>query len=410
MKILMLGWELPPHYVGGMGIVCDQLTRRMAQDGAQIEFVLPFRADFSSIKHMKVTAAIDQDAVTLMKSGGTYDSMSYVVTSKKTGKKHTRNLYEQVNAFATNLCHTVNFGSFDVIHAHDWLTLRAGLEAKRISGLPLFVHIHATEYDRAGGGEGNPLIREIEYLGLHMADHIFAVSNRTKQTLIEQYDLPADKITVAPNVMEIPRELMDEQHDSYPYIEQMRKAGYGVVVNAGRMTVQKGLYYLLQSARLVIDKRPKTLFLFCGGGEQIPALQEEAAALGIGRNVMFTGRIEGIGKQWRDCFRVADLYVMPSISEPLGMVPYEAVAYGTPALVSKQSGIAEFLTHTLKVDYWDTHRMADQICSVLDHRALHDTLLENARLEQSTHTWGPVSQLVTEQYGHMLRKRAGVAV
>lgn len=384
--------------------MCDQLTRQMAKDGADIEFVLPFQADYSAITHMKVTAALDQHATTLMKSGGTYDSTYYEITSS-TGQKTTRTLYEQVHAFASNIQRAVNLANFDVIHVHDWLTLKAGIEAKRVSGMPLFVHIHATEYDRAGGGYGNPLVRDIEYMGLHMADHIFAVSERTKQTLIEQYGIAPENITVARNVMEIPAVLINEQHDTYRYIQSMRDQGYGVVINAGRMTVQKGLYYLLQAAKLVVEKRPKTLFLLMGGGEQIPELLEQAAALGIGRNVIFTGRVEGIGKQWRDGFRVADLFVMPSVSEPLGMVPYESVAYGAPALISKQSGIAESLTHALKVDYWDIYRMADQMCSVLEHKALHDDLLANARKEQSLHTWGPVSKSIHSQYHRVKSKR-----
>lgn len=397
MKILMLGWELPPHYVGGMGIVCEQLTRQLARDGADIEFVLPFHADYSNITHMKVTAALGQDAHTLMQSGGTYDSMRYQVTDIQ-GNRTTRTLYEQVEAFGHNIGQVVKLGSYDVIHAHDWLTLRAGIAAKQISGLPLFVHIHATEFDRAGGAYGNPLIRDIEYIGLHMADHIFAVSNFTKQILVREYNLPADKISVAENVMDVPVHLIDETHSTYRYLELMKSRGYKVVLNAGRMTMQKGIYHLLNAAKLVVDKRPKTIFLFVGGGEQIPELFEHAANLGIVKNVMFTGRVEGIGKQWRDCFRVADLFVMPSVSEPLGMVPYEATAYGAPSLISKQSGIAEFFCNTLKVDYWDMNSMANQICSVLDNQGLHDTLLANAQTEKDQKSWAPISERIMNTY------------
>lgn len=407
MKVLMLGWELPPHYVGGMGIVCDQLTRQMSKDGADIEFVLPFYADFSHIKHMKVTAASSQDAVTLMSSGGTYDSMHYEVKTKA-GKREIRNLYDQVHAFAHDVSQLVQYGEYDVIHAHDWLTLRAGIEAKRVSGLPLFVHIHATEYDRAGGNAGNPMVRNIEYIGLHMADHIFAVSERTKQTIIREYDIPADKITVAENVMEFPPELLAEQHETYVYLEAMRAQGYKVVVNAGRMTIQKGLNHLLQSARFVVDRNPKTIFLFVGGGEQIPELIEEAASLGLAGNVIFTGRVEGIGKQWRDAFRVSDLFVMPSVSEPLGLVPYEAIAYGAPALISKQSGISEILTNVLKVDFWDTHEMANQICAVLENDNLKNDLLANAQAEQSKLTWAPISDRIHHAYRNVLKQKHGV--
>lgn len=404
----MLGWELPPHYVGGMGVVCDQLTRQMAKDGVDLEFILPFYADYSHIKHMKVTAALDQDATTLMKSGGTYDSTYYEITSAS-GKTTVRSLHDQVQAFASNVSRLVQYGSYDVIHAHDWLTFRAGIAAKQVTGLPLFVHVHATEFDRAGGKPGNPLVREIEYLGLHMADHIFAISERTKQTIMHEYDVPEDKITVAQNAMEISPELINEDHDSYPYIQKMREMGYKVVVNAGRMTVQKGLYHLLQAARIVVDKHPKTLFLLAGGGEQIPELMEEAAALGLSGNVLFTNRIEGIGKRWRDSFRVADLFVMPSVSEPFGMTPYESIAYGTPTLISKQSGIAEFLQNTLKVNYWDIHEMANEICSVLENSELRDTLLENAQAEYEKLSWAPTASRMYDRY-HQAMERYGPLV
>lgn len=236
-----------------------------------------------------------------------------------------------------------------------------------------------------------------------MADHIFAVSKKTKQTLIDKYDIPADKITVAENVMDIPWELMQEEHDTYPYIQAMRNVGYKVVVNSGRMTVQKGLYFLLQAARKVVDKHPKTLFLLAGGGEQIPELLEEAAALGLAGNVLFTDRIEGIGKQWRDSFRVADLYVMPSVSEPFGMVPYEAISYGAPALISWQSGVSEVLVNALKVDYWDIDEMANKIYAVLENQDLHDTLLQNAQLELSKLSWAPIAERIYDRYRQIVQ-------
>ena len=399
----MLGWELPPNYVGGMGSVCDQLTRQMAKDGHDIEFVLPFYADYSHVTHMKVTAALDQDAETLMKSGGTYDSTYYEVTSRD-GTKVVRSLHDQVHAFARNVGRFVKYGSYDVIHVHDWLTIRAGIEAKRVTGLPLFVHIHATEYDRAGGKRGNPAVREIEYMGLHMADHVFAVSERTKKTLIREYDVPTDKITVTSNMMEIPVELVNEAHETYVYIQKMRSIGYKVVVNAGRMTVQKGIYHLLQAARKVVDKEPRTLFLMVGGGEQIPELIEEAATLGLAGNVIFTGRVEGIGKQWRDAFRAADVFIMPSVSEPMGLAPYEAISYGSPAIISKQSGIAEVLQNVLKVDYWDVDKMADQICAVTRESNLRQELLENSQEEMKKLTWAPVAKKMYEKYHLLVRQ------
>lgn len=408
MKILMLGWELPPHYVGGMGIVCDQLSRRLASDGADIEFLLPFKADYSHIKYMKVTAAIDQGSSTLMKSGGTYDSMSYSAADTN-GNMVVRSLYDQVDVFAASVARIVELGTYDVIHAHDWLTLKAGLEAKRISGLPLFVHIHATEFDRAGGKYGNPIVHQIESMGLRAADHIFAVSNRTKQTLIDEYDIPADKITVTHNVIEISEDHLKESDESFVYLQKMRSLGYKVVLNAGRMTAQKGIYNMLLAARKVVDKMPKTIFMFVGGGEQIPELLEMSADLGLSGNTIFTGRVEGIGREWRDSFRAADLFVMPSVSEPLGLVPLESIAYGAPTLISKQSGISEFLVNTLKVDHWDIDEMASQICAVLDNKDLHDTLLENAQEEYRRLSWEPVSQRILSLYQEVKHRKLMVA-
>lgn len=404
MKVLMLGWELPPNYVGGMGIVCDQLTRQLARDGVDIEFILPFYADYSHIKHMKVRAALDQDALTLMQSGGTYDSMYYTVVKEKDGKRVIRTLHEQVHAFADNVGRLVELGSYDVIHVHDWLTLRAGIVAKQKTGLPLFVHIHATEFDRSGGGYGNPVVREMEYIGLHMADHIFALSSQQKRIIMEQYGIPEDKITITENYMEVPVNLRVETHETFPYIMKMKEIGYKVITNAGRITIQKGLVQLLEAARKVVDHSPKTLFLICGGGEQIEELQVKAAELGIGGNVLFTGRVDGTGKQWSDAFRVADLFVMPSVSEPMGLTPYEAIAYGAPTLISKQSGIAEVLKNSLKVDYWDIDEMANKICGVLDNPELHDTLLASAQHEHNQKSWAPIAARIRSRYSDVLNR------
>ena len=404
MRILMLGWELPPHYVGGMGIVCDQLTRHMANSGAEIEFILPFEADYSHISHMKVTPAIHQHAKLQMDGGSTYDSFRYEVTTKN-GTKNVRTLHEQVELFAQNVSSMTNLGEYDVIHAHDWLTFRAGLALKQKSGMPLFVHVHATEFDRAGGKHGNPLVHDIEYVGFHMADHIFVLCERQKNIIVENYHISPDKISIAENYMEIPAHLRIEEHETYPYLVKMRELGYGVVLNAGRMTVQKGIFHLITAAQKVVATRPKTLFLFVGGGEQIPELLEYAASLGLAGNMIFTGRVEGVGKQWRDSFRAADLFVMPSVSEPMGLVPYESIAYGAPTLVSKQSGIVEYLTNTLKVDYWDTDEMANQICAVLENNDLRQTLLQNAQNEYDKRSWKGTASHILDSYNRVLTQQ-----
>jgi glycogen(starch) synthase len=402
MKILMLGWELPPHYVGGMGVVCDQLTKHLARSGADIEFVLPFSADYSSVKHMKVTPAIMQGTEVLMSSGSTYDSMRYSTTLAD-GTVVANGLYEQVEVFAQNVQKLICYGEYDVIHAHDWLTFKAAMAAKKVTGLPLIAHVHATEFDRAGGKYGNPMVRELEYNGLHAADHIFAVSQRTKDTIVSQYNIDPQNISVSHNHMDIDPALLNETENTFAYIQQLRSQGYQVVVNAGRMTIQKGVFHLLEAAKLVIEQRPKTVFLLSGGGEQIPELLMKASELGIAQNVMFTGWVSGIGKQWRDAFRVADLFVMPSVSEPLGIAPLEAISYGAPAMVTKQSGISEVLKNILKVDYWDTTEMASQICAVLNSKGLRDTLIQNAQAEHASMSWQPIAKKIMDKYHNVRR-------
>lgn len=398
----MLGWELPPHYVGGMGVVCDQLTKHLARSGADIEFVLPFSADYSSVKHMKVTPAIMQGTEVLMSSGSTYDSMRYSTTLAD-GTVVANGLYEQVEVFAQNVQKLICYGEYDVIHAHDWLTFKAAMAAKKVTGLPLIAHVHATEFDRAGGKYGNPMVRELEYNGLHAADHIFAVSQRTKDTIVSQYNIDPQNISVSHNHMDIDPALLNETENTFAYIQQLRSQGYQVVVNAGRMTIQKGVFHLLEAAKLVIEQRPKTVFLLSGGGEQIPELLMKASELGIAQNVMFTGWVSGIGKQWRDAFRVADLFVMPSVSEPLGIAPLEAISYGAPAMVTKQSGISEVLKNILKVDYWDTTEMASQICAVLNSKGLRDTLIQNAQAEHASMSWQPIAKKIMDKYHNVRR-------
>ena len=259
MRVLMLGWELPPHYVGGMGIVCDQLTRQMAKDGVDIEFILPFYADYSHIKHMKVTAALDQNAETLMRSGGNLRFHLLMKFACPAAKSLTVPLHEQVEAFAANVGRLVQYGTYDVIHAHDWLTMRAGIAAKKATGLPaVCAHPRHGNLTAPVATLATHWLEKLNTLA-HMADHILRVSGRTKQTLIDEYGIPPEDYGgrkrhehIAGADCRGARQL--------PYLEAMRRIGYKVVVNAGRMTIQKGIMQLLEAARLFVDKRPKTLF------------------------------------------------------------------------------------------------------------------------------------------------------
>ena len=404
MKVLMLGWELPPHHTGGMGIVCYQLCKQLATSGADIEFILPYTADFKNIDFMNINPALPDGASQVLgNSGGSTYNSQYFKYVMPDGSTKGVAMNEHQARYAEYVAKTVIYGNYDIIHAHDWLTFRAGLIAKQMCGKPLIVHVHSTEFDRAGGKSGNPMVREIENMGLHLADKIIAVSEVTKQTIMREYDIDASKIAVVHNAMEFEEhELLDTNDNVHTYLRQMQHSGYKVVLSAGRLTIQKGLTHLVHAMQKVIAHRPKTLLLFVGSGEQQQQLLELAAELGIGANVLFSGHLNGTGKAWRDSFRVADLFVMPSVSEPFGITPFEALTHGTPALISKQSGAAEVLQNALKVDFWDIDEMANKIVAVLDNQDLQQTLTENGQKELEHMSWSKSINKLMEEYNKHL--------
>jgi glycogen(starch) synthase len=383
MKVLMLGWELPPHNSGGLGVVCHQLCKALSSRDVDIEFVLPYSADHN-IDFMEVTHAHPQGVIDIQKSGIAYDSYRYLYSD---GHEEMVDLYGQVKMYEHAVGQLVDQRSFDIIHAHDWLTFRAGLRAKQKTGRPLIVHVHSVESDRAGGNGGNPLVREIEELGFLMADRIIAVSQHTKNTIIRDYHIPADKIDVVHNSVEKNDMPVITDQNVYVYLQALRDQGWKVVVNIGRLTVQKGLPNLLKAAKVVVENSPKTVFLIVGSGEQYYELLKQSAELGIGANVLFTGFQRG--QAWRDAFAIGDLFVMPSVSEPFGLTPLEAIQYGTPSLISKQSGVSEVLNNCLKVDFWDIDEMANQITAAVENWPLREELKNNMLKEYERLSWGP---------------------
>jgi glycosyltransferase involved in cell wall biosynthesis len=285
----------------------------------------------------------------------------------------------------------------DVIHAHDWLTFEAGIEAKRLTGRPLVAHVHATEFDRAGGTGGNPVIHDIEQHGLMMADRIIAVSGATKQIIIDRYNIPADKIEIVHNSIEAAEFTRTTYYpDEYRYVESLKREGYTVVASLGRLTVQKGLYQFLRSAAMANSKFDKFVFIIAGDGEQRDELISLSADLGIADKVLFTGFVRG--KQWRDVYELSDVFVMSSVSEPFGLTALEAIAHDTAVVLTKQSGVGEILHHAFKYDYWDEAKLADILINLATERSLAETMTTHARAQFETMSWLSVAERCAEQY------------
>jgi glycogen(starch) synthase len=392
MKILMLGWELPPHNSGGLGTACYQLCKALAKKDVDLEFILPYQAEHD-INFMNVRSASPQGVSEVIRSGIAYDSARYI---HEDGHEEWLSIYEQQALYEATVPKLVESQDFDVVHAHDWLTFRAALRLKELRNWPIILHVHSVESDRGGENGGNPLVTEIESLSLQLADKVVAVSERTKQAIIREYDIPADKIEVVHNSIDQADIQPLDPVNSYQYLALMKSLGYKVVSNIGRLTIQKGLPNLLQAAKEVISKNPKTLFLIVGSGEQYYELVEMAAGLGIGANVLFADFQRG--KKWRDAFSIADLFVMPSVSEPFGLTPLEAIGYGTPVLISKQAGVGEILKNCLKVDFWDINEMANQINAVIQNEALAAELISNSKTEYNKLSWHNVSISMLELY------------
>lgn len=387
----MLGWELPPLNSGGMGVVCYQMCRQLADAGVAIDFVMPYALpEGTDVDFMTIHSASPVVAGT----DGTFGPY----TNWHAEMQHQQHQYLQTveNLVATN--------NYDAIHAHDWLTLTAGIRAKSLTGKPLVAHVHSTEFDRCGQTTGNPLVHEIEYHGLLLADRIVAVSNITKSILVERYRLPADKIDVVYSASDPTLLQTSDQANSYAYLTRMKQHGYKIVVSLGRLTIQKGLYYLLQAAKQALQLNPQLLFLVVGDGEQRDELIALSAELGIAQNVIFTGFLRG--KQWRDAYTIADMFVMSSVSEPFGLTALEAAGTGTAVLLTKQSGVAEVLHNTMCFDFWDTAKLADYIVNIGEQDALRTTLAHNAQKEVAAMSWQTTADHLTRLY----RSLAGAVI
>lgn len=392
----MLGWELPPHNSGGLGVACYHMSKALAAEGASIDFVLPYDAHHPKTEYMRIHAATHLEPIHKFGMMGAYDS-KYVEEHDLDAVdvkdlQTIRGVQKRYVQYVERLLKKKKVNPPAAIHAHDWLTMEAGMKAKELTDAPLIVHVHATEFDRAGSfGSGNPIVHDIEYQGLMMADRILAVSNITKSLIVHKYGIPADKVEVVYNAIDV-ESLGSYEYDrrTYRYLEALKVEGYTVLSTVTRFTAQKGLVQLVRGFAKACEKYDRLALLLAGDGEQRDELIALAAELGVSDRVLFTGFVRG--KQWRDAYNVADIFVMSSVSEPFGLTALEAAHHGTALIVTKQSGVGELLHNILRYDFWDTDRLADQIVAVAASPALKQTLKQNVFQEYAKLSWSDVAR------------------
>jgi len=409
MRVFMLGWEFPPHISGGLGTACYGMTKGLDEIGVEVCFVLPTPISAGATSHVKLKSPADlpagafdnvefhQLAAALQPYGKPVDYEQAVqkmigdVTSKSpAGQKpeampsgsfvgasayYGDDLLQQVHRYARLALELAESEEFDVIHAHDWMTYPAGLAVAAATHKPLVVHVHSTEFDRAGINI-NQQVYDIERTGMHGANRVVCVSYLTRNIAVNRYGVPPEKIDVVYNAVQLPDNKL-----------QMRPIAHNekIVLFLGRVTLQKGPEYFLEAAQKVVKKFDKVRFVMAGSGDMISRCVQLAADLDISRYVTFTGFLQGI--DLNNIFQMADLYVMPSVSEPFGIAPLEALSHNVPVIISKQSGVSEVLKHVLKVDFWDTDEMANKVLAVLRHPPLQKTLRQHGQIELRKFSW-----------------------
>ncbi len=395
----MFGWEFPPFNSGGLGTACYGLTKGLANNGIDVTFVLPHvpedaKADFVKLLSAGNLAKIKLKGIKTPLAGymtSQQYAKSLLLRQGTKGKKeiYGENLFAEVYRYAQKASLIAANEEHDLIHCHDWMTYQAGIAAKKVSNKPLVVHVHATEFDRTGGNGVNPIVYNLEREGVQAADVIIAVSNFTKNKVIEHYGIDASKIHVVHNAVEF----NDSSFDAGNFgLKENNK----VVLFLGRITLQKGPDYFLYAAKRVLEYDPDVRFVVAGTGDMALSMVERAAELGIGDKVLFTGFLRSA--EIDRIYQMADLYVMPSVSEPFGITPLEAMRNKTPVIISKQSGVSEVISNCLKVDFWDIDRMASQIIGVLRYKEAHESLSENGFSEVSRFSWTDASRKCIDIY------------
>jgi len=453
MHVLMLGWEFPPFITGGLGTACYGLTRALDQRGARVTFVLPKAITSDHAAHVDLISpqtAVPHAALAVagpsaaagdpppaaregfkhvhfigVRAGFTHPyqvstaegavgqwseealhGAGAVAPGRIAGRRmfesamheYGGDLIEQVERYAYFCLSATQDLQFDVIHAHDWMTYPAGLWIARATGKPLVIHVHSTEFDRSGE-HVNQRVYDIERRGMHGAMRVICVSQLTRNIVIHRYGVPEHHTEVVYNGVE-----MDRGDAGLSPIRSKDK----IVLYFGRITFQKGPEYFIRAAKRVLDVMEDVKFVVAGSGDMARHMIEMAANMGIGHKVLFTGFLRG--DDIKRVFSLADLYVMPSISEPFGIAPLEAMSHNVPVIISKSSGVSEVLSHALKVDFWDVEDMANKVIAVLKYPPLQQTLQEHGRFEVRGITWDGAAHRCLDIYGTVVGEMGRTAL
>ena len=394
ISVLMFGWELPPENSGGLGVACLGLSRELNRRGVNLKFVVPRKKDSMKRSCFSLLAAdINYKEIEFNSPIKPYSTPSNYKSFLKEEESNIYGdtLFDEVLRYRQCARKIALREDFDVIHAHDWLSFGAGIEAKKVTGKPLVAHVHATEFDRGGGVNIDERVYEREKEGMQEADKVIAVSNYTRKIIIDKYGIDPRKVEVAHNGVDLV-----EKPVGRDVLNAIKRAGKKIVLFVGRLTLQKGPDYFLEAAREVISHDEDVVFIIAGSGDMERQVIHQAAELGISEKVIFPGFVRG--EELHGLYKVADIFVMPSVSEPFGLTPLESLINGTPVLLSKQSGVSEVVTHALKVDFWDTREMANNILAALNYDSLKNSLAEKGKEEVGTITWDPAAEKCIEIY------------
>ncbi|MDP3764875.1 MAG: glycosyltransferase family 4 protein [Nanoarchaeota archaeon] len=397
MKVLMFGWEFPPLSSGGLGTACYGLTKSLSKKGVEITFVLPYSFDADHVDFVKLVSA---GKIKIRKIASALQPyMSSQEYKKSVGKKsepkiYGSTLFDEVRRYTLAAEKIAEEEEFDVIHCHDWMTFGAGIRAKRKKNKPLVLHVHATELDRTGGHQVNQHVYDLEREGMHKADKVIAVSNFTKNKIISHYGVPSEKIRVVHNAVDFSQHGHDENFE----IKKSDK----VVLFLGRVTLQKGPDYFVYAAKKVLEHEKNVKFIIAGTGDMESFIIEKAAELGIADKVLFSGFLNQDDVE--RAYKMADIYVMPSVSEPFGITALEAMKNKAPVIISKQSGVSEVIMHCLKVDFWDINEISSKIISLLRYKPLHETLKDNGYSEVKKFNWDNPAEKCIEVYNELISK------